>query len=261
MNFKESDFRKKLRKIKAEQVVSIVAVVIVLTLAIVLTVTAVNNRAKKNELPAPDLTEEQNGEQKAPTTDTPKGTDKTPDQTPDKTAEPTVKNETPPTLALPVSGNLTKSHSVDVQVFSKTMNEYRTHLGIDISTAEGADVRAAADGSVAKVWEDPMMGYCVALNHAGECVTVYKNLSQTLANGIEEGKTVKAGQLIGTVGDSAMMEIAEEPHLHMEVTVKGLQVDPLEYFAKSVAETLMGDSNFEDDATPMEDPMTTPSAK
>ena len=58
-----------------------------------------------------------------------------------------------------------------------------------------------------------------------------------------------------------MMEIAEEPHLHMEVTVKGLQVDPMEYFAKSVAETLMGDSNFEDDTTPMENPMTTPSAK
>ena len=44
-------------------------------------------------------------------------------------------------------------------------------LGIDISTLEGADVRAAADGSVAKIWEDPMMGYCVALSHAGECTT------------------------------------------------------------------------------------------
>ena len=251
MNFKESDFRKKLRKIKAEQVVSIVAVVIVLTLAVVLTVTAVNNRAKKNELPSPDLTEEPDAGQKTPSPNNPKGTDKVPDTT----AEPTVKNETPPTLALPVSGSLAKGHSVDVQVFSKTMNEYRTHLGIDISTAEGADVRAAADGSVAKIWEDPMMGYCVALEHAGECVTVYKNLAPTLANGIEEGTAVKSGQLIGSVGDSAMMEIAEEPHLHMEVTVGGLQVDPMDYFAKSVADTLTNDNSFEDPTTPAKDPM------
>lgn len=251
MNFKESDFRKKLRKIKAEQVVSIVAVVIVLTLAVVLTVTAVNNRAKKNELPSPNLSEEPDAGQKTPGADTPKGTDKTPDAT----SEPTVKEEVPPTLALPVSGSLSKGHSVDVQVFSKTMNEYRTHLGIDISTAEGADVRAAADGSVAKIWADPMMGYCVALEHAGECVTVYKNLAETLANGIEEGAGIKAGQLIGSVGDSAMMEIAEEPHLHMEVTVKGLQVDPMEYFAKSVADTLTDDNSFEDPTTPAEDPM------
>lgn len=252
MNFKESDFRKKLRKIKAEQVVSIVAVVIVLTLAVVLTVTAVNNRAKKNELPSPDLSGQQNEGEKTPATDTPKTNDKTPDQT----SEPTVKEETPPTLSLPVSGNLTKGHSVEIQVFSKTMNEYRTHLGIDISTLEGADVRAAADGSVAKIWEDPMMGYCVALSHAGECTTVYKNLDETLAVGVEEGALVKAGQLIGKVGDSAMVEIAEEPHLHMEVTVKGLQVDPMDYFSKSVAEALTEDKGFEDDTASNQDAAT-----
>ena len=245
MNFKESDFRKKLRKIKAEQVVSIVAVVIVLTLAVVLTVTAVNNRAKKNELPSPDLTEEPDAGQKTPSPNNPKGTDKVPDTT----AEPTVKNETPPTLALPVSGSLAKGHSVDVQVFSKTMNEYRTHLGIDIATVEDADVRAAADGIVAKVWEDPMMGQCVALTHAGECVTVYKNLAKTLADGVEEGATVRAGQLLGKVGDRALMEIAEEPHLHMEVTIKGLQVDPMDYFSRAVADELTQDNSYEDPDT------------
>ena len=257
MNFKESDFRKKLKRIKAEQIVSIVAVLIVLTLAVVLTVTAVNNRAKKNELP--DLGDKQNSDQKTPVEDTSKGNDKKPDTSSDKTAEPTVKDETPPTLSLPVAGNLSQGHSVEVQVFSKTLNEYRTHLGIDISTAENAEVRAAADGSVAKVWEDPLMGYCVALTHAGECVSVYKNLAMTLAKGIEEGATVKAGQLIGNVGDSAMTELAEEPHLHMEVTVKGLQVDPMDYFSRSVAETLMGDETYEDNGaqTTTQDPVTT----
>lgn len=259
MRFKESDFRMKLKKIKAEQVISVIAVLIVLTLAVVLTITAVNNRSKKNDLPLPDEG------QKAPTTDkvpdvTKPDTQKTPDKQENTDAQPTVKEELPPTLALPVSGTLSKGHSVDVQVFSKTMNEYRTHLGIDIGTAEGADVRAAADGVVSQIWEDPMMGNCVAISHAGECVTVYKNLAATLAEGIAVGEEVKAGQLLGNVGDSAMMELAEEAHLHLEVTVKGLQVDPMECFSKSVSELLTSDNAYEDDAAGA-DPDKAPAAK
>ena len=50
---------------------------------------------------------------------------------------------------------------------------------------------------------------------------------------------------MGCVGDSAMIEIAEEPHLHMEMTVKGIQVDPLEYFSKEVLSAITEDSIYE----------------
>ena len=89
------------------------------------------------------------------------------------------------------------------------------------------------------------MGWCVALTHSGECVTVYKNLAADLAQGLTKGTQVKQGQLLGYVGDTAMYEIAEEPHLHMEMTVKGLQVDPLEYFSAAVIKTLSEDSIYE----------------
>ena len=52
--------------------------------------------------------------------------------------------------------------------------------------------------------------------------------------------------MIGYVGDTAMMEIAEEPHLHMEMTVNGLQVDPLEYFSAAVLSALGDDISFEE---------------
>ena len=93
-----------------------------------------------------------------------------------------------------------------------------------------------------------MMGWCVALTHSGECVTVYKNLAEDMAEGLAAGSTVKKGQLLGYVGDTAMLEIAEEPHLHMEMTVKGIQVDPLEYFSASVLNTLSEDSIYEEEA-------------
>ena len=91
-----------------------------------------------------------------------------------------------------------------------------------------------------------MMGWCIALTHAGDCVTVYKNLAKDMAEGLEVGSTVLQGQLLGQVGDSALLEIAEESHLHMEMTVGGLQVDPLDYFSKSVLNTLTEDEIYED---------------
>ena len=82
------------------------------------------------------------------------------------------------------------------------------------------------------------MGQCIAIKHNGDAVSIYKNVSAELPKGIIEGAKVKAGQQIATVGSTAMVEIADEPHLHFEMTVGGLAVDPLEYFSSNDVETL-----------------------
>ena len=91
-----------------------------------------------------------------------------------------------------------------------------------------------------------MMGYCVAVVHEGDACTVYKNLGDTLPEGIAEGVTVKSGETIGYVGESAMVEMAEEPHLHFEMTVGGIAVDPLEYFEEEAVATLAEDHSYEE---------------
>lgn len=237
--WKESEFFRKMKQVRVNRAIYLSAVVILLALAVVLAITAATNRAKKNN--TDDLTTTPDITLTEP--DVTPDTNKTPDN---EESKPTV-NDVIPELALPVSGKLTKSHSVDVQVFSQTMKDYRVHLGIDISTAEGAAVCAAADGAVAQIWEDPMMGWCVALTHSGDCVTVYKNLAENMAEGLEVGAEVQQGQLLGYVGDTALLEIAEEPHLHMEMTVNGLQVDPLEYFSSAVIKTISEDTIYEEE--------------
>ena len=72
-----------------------------------------------------------------------------------------------------------------------------------------------------------MMGWCVAVSHDGEAISFYKNLDKNLGTGIKEGATVKVGQLLGAVGDSAMVEVAQEPHLHFEMKKDGKSLDPL----------------------------------
>jgi murein DD-endopeptidase MepM/ murein hydrolase activator NlpD len=163
-NRKESAFLQKLKQIRVNRAVYLCAIVVLIALSVVLAITAIANRAK-NEPPI----------------DTPTDTTvKVPSDTqhPPLDSEPTYNGI--PELALPVSGTLSKKHSVDTQVFSPTMNDYRVHLGIDIATEEAAPVCAVAEGTVAQVWEDPMMGWCVAISHAGDCVTVYKNLAKQL---------------------------------------------------------------------------------
>ena len=233
--WKESEFFRKMKQVRVNRAVYLSAVVILLALAVVLAITAATNRAKKNEI-----------------TDLPEGTNQTavtPPVTNDpNNTQPTIKDDVIPELALPVSGKLIKAHSIDAQVFSQTMQDWRVHLGVDIATAADAPVCSVADGEVAKIWEDPMMGQCVAITHSGECMTVYKNLAKDLAEGLAVGSTVQKGQLLGYVGDTAMMEIAEDPHLHMEMTVKGLQVDPLEYFSAAVLSTLSEDTIYEENS-------------
>lgn len=237
--WKESKLYHKLKEIRVNRALYVSSIVILLSLAVVLAITAATNRAKKqNADNTPDTLVTEPNQTETPSTDeTPTG------NTPDTPAN------TIPELTLPVSGKLSKVHDAELQVFSPTLQDWRVHLGMDITTEANAEVFAAADGTVKKIWEDPMMGWCIAISHSGDCITVYKNLAEEMAGGITEGATVRAGQMIGNVGDSALIEIAEEPHLHMEMTVKGLQVDPLDYFSKTVVATLSEDTAFEESAT------------
>lgn len=153
-------------------------------------------------------------------------------QSEQETEAPPVAN-TPPALIAPVAGNVYAEHDLSVLVFSNTMGDWRVHAGIDIACAIGTDVLASADGVIDSVWEDPLMGTCVSITHTGDLKTVYKNLAVTLPSGIVEGASVKQGDVIGAVGESALIECADEAHLHMEVSLGDELVDPLDYIAEA----------------------------
>lgn len=147
----------------------------------------------------------------------------------DPITEAAAPESTLPVFIMPTIGNVSKSYSVDVLVYSDTMEDYRTHSGIDICAGTGEGVMAAADGVVSEVYAHPMMGYTVVVRHDGSAETVYQNLAEDIA--VSVGDTVKSGEVIGAVGDSALIEIAEEPHLHFELRVDGKTVNPLDYIS------------------------------
>ena len=229
------DFKEKMIKnFKENRAVYITAISILLAMLLIVAAVVATNRNKKNPSTTPEPTT---------TTTTTKPTPVLPD---DPTSDVGTKL---PSFALPISGKLSAVHDSELQVFSPTMNDYRVHLGVDILADDGEPVCAVADGTVIQIWEDVRMGQCIAVKHNGDAVSIYKNLAVELPKGIVEGATVKAGQQIASVGSSAMVEIAEEPHLHFEMTVGGLSVDPLDYFSTSDVAALQKDTAYEQSAT------------
>lgn len=150
------------------------------------------------------------------------------------------------TFISPVSGTVMKEHSIDTPVYSTTLEEWRTHTGVDISTAENADVFAAAEGEVTKVYSNPLLGKTVEITHKNGTKTIYSNLS---ADGlVAVGKEVAGGEKIGVVGDSAISEIADEAHLHFEMLVNDTSVNPLDYLTEESKKVSLGITKEEDAA-------------
>ena len=143
------------------------------------------------------------------------------------------------TYISPVTGTVYKSHSTTVPVFSNTLDEWRIHTGIDISTEEGAEVVAVCDGEVTGVYNDPMLGQTVEITHSDTHKSYYSNLDKDSAL-CSVGATVKQGDVIGYVGDTTISELADEPHLHFEFKVSGESVNPLDYFTDESKLTSLG---------------------
>ncbi|MBQ9544259.1 MAG: peptidoglycan DD-metalloendopeptidase family protein [Clostridia bacterium] len=133
------------------------------------------------------------------------------------------------TFTLPVTGKILNGYSDDVLVYSVTMNDYRVHNGVDLAAPAGTPVLCFTDGTVGDVYEDPLMGCTVVVDHADGLRSVYQNLDADLPDGISVGKALKTGDVIGLVGESALIECSLDPHLHFELIKNSLSVDPGEY--------------------------------
>ena len=123
---------------------------------------------------------------------------------------------------LPVDGKVIKDYSNENMVYSKTMNDWRTHDGTDFSGTVGDNVIAIQDGRVDAVYTDALWGDVVEITHGSKMSAKYCGVKSTL----KENDPVEQGQVIGT-----LVEIPSENkdgvHLHLEITVDGNTADPI----------------------------------
>lgn len=132
-----------------------------------------------------------------------------------------------PQVVSPLDGTTVTVFSMTELLYDETMADWRTHSGIDIKAEEGDAVKTAADGVVKEVRYDDLMGVTVVITHEDGYETQYSCLQQEPP--VEQGKTVKAGDIIGLVGSTASAEADVGPHLHFSVSKDGKVIDPAEY--------------------------------
>lgn len=135
-----------------------------------------------------------------------------------------------PTFIWPVTGDIEVVYSMDELVYNKTMSDWRTHDGIDIAAKLGTKVFAAADGTVAAVTWDDLLGTTVVIDHGNGLKSVYADLAKTPV--VKTGDKVAMGAVIGAVGDTAIGESSETAHLHFAMTKDGKAVSPTDYLPK-----------------------------
>ncbi|MDR3774969.1 MAG: M23 family metallopeptidase [Terracidiphilus sp.] len=135
----------------------------------------------------------------------------------------------------PIEGRVGSSFGEREDPFN---GEGKFHSGIDIEAPYGTPVRAAADGDAISESMGAGYGREVVLNHGHDVMTVYGHLS---AIAVVPGQHVTRGEVIGYVGQSGR---ATGPHLHYEVRVHNVPVNPHKYLRTTFAQVarLDGDS-------------------
>ena len=144
-----------------------------------------------------------------------------------KTNDTTQENKKELSFAKPVKGDIVREYAKDNLIYSDTLEEWTTHLGIDIKADKTTVVNSAEAGTVKSIKNDPRYGLTIVIDHGDGYQTIYSNL--LTSEYVVEGEKVEKGQAIGTVGNTGVFEITDEPHLHFEILKDSLQVDPSIY--------------------------------
>ena len=127
----------------------------------------------------------------------------------------------------PVSGEMVYGYAMETLSYNETTRDWRVHDGLDIAAAAGTEVVAAADGEVYTIYEDDVMGTTVVIRHLNGYTTKYSSLSEDLS--VSVGDSVTMGQVIGTVGCTALVETTLGDHVHFSVTYQDKPMDPTEF--------------------------------
>ncbi|SRX52610.1 M23 family metallopeptidase [Aequorivita sp. CIP111184] len=109
-------------------------------------------------------------------------------------------------------------------VISEPYDSKTKHYAVDVVTAKNSPVKAMADGTVIFAEWTAATGYVIILKHDNNLISVYKHNAMLTK---EQGEIVKAGEVIGTVGNTG--ELTTGPHLHFELWRDGYPVNPTSF--------------------------------
>ena len=126
---------------------------------------------------------------------------------------------------LPSSGRILSSFSGGQLVYYETLDDWRSHQGVDIEARVGEDVYICESGVVEKIYKNNMGG-CILVDHENGYKSLYACLGET--DLVKVGDKLSMGETIGRVGDTAVGDLVTTPHVHFEMYREGIAIDPLD---------------------------------
>lgn len=120
----------------------------------------------------------------------------------------------------PVDGYYTSGFGYRISPFTGTR---QLHSGLDMYAPIGTPVRSTADGVITRVANDPGYGKFLVISHGYGLSTLYAHNSKIL---VKVGQRIKRGQTIALVGNTGR---STGPHLHYEVKLNGVAINPVKY--------------------------------
>lgn len=130
----------------------------------------------------------------------------------------------PLSFVRPVEGEVLKIFSNDKVIYSKTLELWKTHDGIDLKAEEGEYVKAVERGTIEKIYEDSFLGVTIVIDHGQGYKSSYSNLDNDTL--VKEKQTVTKSQKIAKIGKTAIGEIKDESHLHFMLFKDNVSIDP-----------------------------------
>lgn len=111
-------------------------------------------------------------------------------------------------------------------------NTYLPNSGISYGGVENFDVLAIYDGVVKSITQDNLLGAIVQIEHENNIISIYQSLSEL---NVTENQVIKQGDIIGKSG-TCNIEKELNNHLHFELIVNGMIVNPEDYYFKKISE-------------------------
>lgn len=123
------------------------------------------------------------------------------------------------------SSEIGMKFSSEQLVYSKTLDEWIIHTGIDIMIPIGSPVYASEKGKIIEVSSEVGDGIKIIIEHEDGYKTIYSNLSTTKM--VQEGQIIEKGQVISGIGKTSTFEYEENDHLHFEIHKDNKAINPL----------------------------------
>ncbi|MDE5756359.1 MAG: M23 family metallopeptidase [Clostridia bacterium] len=205
-------------------IICILAIATMITLAVVL-----NNNNDGDTVMKPIVSGDENpGNDNPPVVNPDDNKPNQPEKPNDDDNKPSI---TPPAKEDFVMANPLDEYTVgqvysEEHVFNNTHKYWHPHEGLDLNAEVGSDVKCVFAGTVKEVTKDSYSGATVTIEHQDGFTTVYKLMDGVT---LKAGDKVSKGDVIGKVSDTALEEIADGAHIHLELYKDNVAINPMDY--------------------------------